>query len=519
MPENNLAINGGVEDGLLGWSARGPAVIARTTDDMYSGEASLLVTGRQESWHGATFSLGTLTPGNVYEVAAWVKLAPGEPSGVIKLTAKRVDDADDTSYLEYTEVDSAQVTAAAWTLLTGTYIPDGTTPFEHFIFESVDGESNVSFYVDEISVAGEIEEVEMPPIPDGTGLAALVDIPIGVAVAAGSNNSADILSNAPRQTLVRQHFNQITAENIMKMSYMYSGGQFNFTQADRLVDWARRNGLGVHGHALVWHSAYQLPEWATDNNSNFRQDYERHLETVAAHYAGRLDSWDVVNEALYDPADSADGLGSANGYRQSVFYRQYNGPGYIEEAFRLARAADSDAELYYNDFNTEENGAKTDALVSLVESLLAAGAPIDGVGFQMHVLLDYPSIANIRESMQRVVDLSADLKIKITELDVRINNPYDGNTRNDYTGRGDCAQDCPGLARQKARYKQIIDAFYDVVPAGRRGGITVWGIADPDSWFYTHAGLPDWPLLFNEALQPKPAFEGVQEALRDAAGS
>lgn len=515
VPANNFAVNGTVENGTNNWSARGDATIARSTVDRYAGSASLLVSGRSAYWHGATFNVGTLTPGNVYEVAAWVKLVAGESPETLKITGKLVDDADTSTYNEYTEIASEQVNADSWTLLTGTYIPTDSTPFENFIIESVDGSVNVSFYVDNFSVGGEVIVTPPPPPPPvGTGLASLADFPIGVAVAAGSG-AADILTNTARQNIVRAEFSQIVAENIMKMSYMYSGNNFSFTNADRLVNWAATNGKTVHAHALVWHPSYQLPGWATDSNANFRQDYARHIDTVAAHFAGKVKSWDVVNEALFDGADD-DGRGSANGYRQSVFYRQYAGPSYIDEAFRRARAADPTAELYYNDFNTEENGTKTTALVSLVQRLLSNGVPIDGVGFQMHVMNDYPSITNIRASLQKIVALSPTLKIKITELDVRLNNPYDGNSSNDYTNRNDCAVSCAGLDRQKARYKEIVQAYLDIVPPARRGGITVWGIADPDSWFYTHQNLPDWPLLFNDSLQPKPAYQGVQEALNAA---
>lgn len=513
VPANNLAVNGDVENGTTNWGTRGDATIVRSTADRYAGTASLFVSGRADYWHGATFNVGTLTSGNAYEVAAWVKLAPGELPETIKITGKLVDDADTSTYNEYTEIASAQVTADGWTLLSGTYIPSGSTPFESFIVESVEGSVNVSFFVDNFSVAGEVDEE--PEVPVGTGLASLADFPVGVAVAAGSG-TADIFTNTARQNIVREEFSQIVAENIMKMSYMYSGSNFSFTNSDRLVNWAAQNGKSVHGHALVWHPSYQLPGWATDSNANFRRDYERHIDTVAAHYAGKVKSWDVVNEALYDSADDPDGRGSANGYRQSVFYRQYGGPEYIDEAFRRARAADPAAELYYNDFNTEENGAKTTALVNLVQRLLANGVPIDGVGFQMHVMNDYPSIASIRASLQKIVALSPTLKIKISELDVRLNNPYDGNSSNDYKNRSDCAVSCAGLDRQKARYKEIVQAYLDIVPPARRGGIVVWGIADPDSWFYTHQNLPDWPLLFNDNLQKKPAYQGVAEALNAA---
>lgn len=506
---NNIAVNGDVENGTTSWGTRGDATIVRSTADRYAGNASLFVSGRTAYWQGATFNVATLTAGNTYEVAAWVKLAPGELPETLKITGKLVDDTDTATYNEYTEIASAQVNADGWTLLSGTYTPGSATPFESFIIESIDGSANVSFFIDNFVIIGEVDEE--PEVPVGTGLSSLVDFPIGVAVAAGSG-AADIFTNTARQNVVREEFSQIVAENIMKMSYMYSGSNFSFTNADRLANWAAANGKSLHGHALVWHPSYQLPSWATDTNANFRLDFERHIDTVAAHFAGKVKSWDVVNEALFDGADD-DGRGSANGYRQSVFYRQYAGPEFIDEAFRRARAADPTAELYYNDFNTEENGTKTTALVNLVQRLLTNGVPIDGVGFQMHVMNDYPSIANIRASLQKVVDLNPTLKIKISELDVRLNNPYDGNTSNDYTNRSDCATSCTGLDRQKARYKEIIQAYLDIVPPARRGGIVVWGIADPDSWFYTHQNLPDWPLLFNDSLQKKPAYQGVAEAL------
>ena len=189
-----------------------------------------------------------------------------------------------------------------------------------------------------------------------------------------ASGNANILTNVPRQDIVKANFSEIVAENIMKMSYMYSGSEFSFGNADSLINWASAAGLKVHGHALVWHPSYQLPAWAKIDNATFKDDFNRHIDTVAAHFAGKVVSWDVVNEALFDSADDA-GLGSANGYRQSVFYQAYEGPTYIDEAFKRARAADPNAVLYYNDFNTEANGDKTTALVNLVQRLLITTYP------------------------------------------------------------------------------------------------------------------------------------------------
>jgi endo-1,4-beta-xylanase len=506
----NVAINGDVETDTSNWSPRG-ATLTRTTEDKYAGDASLLVSGRTASWQGASFSVGELTAGNTYQVSAWVKLAAGEAASTLKITGKRLDDSDTSTYLEYTQVATATVTADSWVELKGPYTPDGTTPFEGFIFETDDAAATVSFYVDNLSVLGVVAPPPAPVIDTGNGLAANASFPIGAALA--TSGDANIFTSVARQDIVKANFNEIVAENIMKMSYMYSGTDFSFTNADHLINWATSAGLKVHGHALVWHPSYQLPSWAKIDNATFKDDFNRHIDTVAAHFAGKLTSWDVVNEALYDPADDA-GLGSANGYRQSVFYQAYNGPTYIDEAFKRAHAADPNAILYYNDFNTEANGDKTTALVNLVQRLLDNNVPIGGVGFQMHVLNDWPSIDNIRASLAKIVALSPNLKIRISELDVRINNPYDGNSANDYVNRDDCSSNCPGLNAQKARYKAIVQAYLEVVPPAQRGGITLWGIADPESWFYSNGSLPDWPLLFNGELKAKPAFLGVQEALK-----
>ncbi len=503
-----LAVNGDVETGVTNWAGRG-ATIAANTEVKYAGDASLYVSGRMASWQGATFSLSPIVAGATYSVSAWVKFGAEQPTGTIKITGKLQDDSDANTYNEYSQVASATVTSGEWVKLEGQYVPGNGTPFESFIFETDDPSATASFYVDNFSVT----ITAAPTIDTGNGLAANADFPIGVALAADGN--ASIFTSVPRQNIVKANFDEIVAENIMKMSYMYTGSAFSFTNADNLITWATDAGMKVHGHALVWHAAYQLPTWANSTNTNFKQDYATHVDTVAEHFAGKVVGWDVVNEALFDAADDSSGLGSANGYRQSVFYQVYEGPSFIDEAFIRARAKDPNAVLYYNDFNTEANGDKTTALVNMVRGLLDRNVPIDGVGFQMHVLNDYPSIANIRASLEKIVNLSPTLKIRISELDVRVNNPYDGNSNNDYKNRDDCVFYCPGLATQKARYKEIVQAYLDIVPPAQRGGITVWGIADPDSWFYSNnGGLPDWPLMFNDSLQAKPAFLGVQEALK-----
>ncbi|RYY73446.1 MAG: endo-1,4-beta-xylanase [Gammaproteobacteria bacterium] len=325
---------------------------------------------------------------------------------------------------------------------------------------------------------------------------------MGVAVNAGNENNSIINSgtSAQQQAVVFPHFNQLTAGNIMKMSYLHpSEFTYNFAQADELVSFASSHGMKVHAHTLIWHSDYQVPSFMNNYSGDFEAMLKTHVQIVASHFAGKVDSWDVVNEALAEDGDGA----AVNGFRNSVFYQKM-GVNFIDQAFINARAADPVADLFYNDFNIENGGTKTTNLLALVDGLKSRGVPITGVGFQMHVLLDWPSASTIEAAMKAVADRG--LKVKITELDVRVNNIYNPSAPV-YTSLTSTA-----AALQKERYRQIVASYMKVVPAAQRAGITVWGVWDADSWLNT-ASEPDWPLLFDTNFLPKPALQGFADGL------
>lgn len=332
------------------------------------------------------------------------------------------------------------------------------------------------------------------------GLAGQADFPIGVAVI------RQFMSTPEMQNTVKGDFSQITAGNIMKMSYLHpQENSYTFTEADTLVDWAKANGVGVHGHTFIWHSDYQVPNFMKSYNGNdFQGVMDDHVTTIAKHFAGRVDSWDVVNEAIDE---------NNNCWRNSIFYQRL-GKNYIANAFRAAHAADPDADLYYNDYDTEGgNRNKLQCLLSLVDELLAQNVPIDGVGFQMHVQIDWPSTGDLANAFQAIVDRG--LKVKITELDVPLNNPWAGTPFPQYT-----SYTSEAAGRQKARYKAIMQTYLEVVPPELRGGFTVWGILDSNSWLLdlgSRQGADDWPLLFtgpaNGPYERKEAYYGVLEAL------
>lgn len=325
-------------------------------------------------------------------------------------------------------------------------------------------------------------------------LRALADFPVGVAVPAGPWPNS-LLTSPERQALVNRHFNSLTAENIMKIAYLQpERGGFVFEHADALVAYAGRHDMQMHGHALVWHK--QAPDWMNEfegTREEFVGMLEDHVRTVAAHFAGKLTSWDVVNEAFTDEVPT--------GYRDTLWYERI-GPEYIEIAFRLAREADPQADLYYNDYDI--SGAlgpdKLNRILEMVDDFQARDVPIDGIGFQMHIDVDTPDLDAIRESFAKAVERG--IKVRISELDVSM------NTGAQYT------QFNPELAEmQKQRYADVIRAYKQTVPANLRGGITVWGITDGDSWIPEFRNRPDWPLLFDAEFQAKPALLGMVEGL------
>lgn len=335
-----------------------------------------------------------------------------------------------------------------------------------------------------------------------TNLSALATFPVGVSLSYG-NEAYSYGSSAAQQAVIKTHFSQLTAGNIMKMSYLHpSQDTFTFTQADDFLKFATDNGKTLHGHTLIWHSDYQVPAFMKTfqgDKAAWLAILKTHVQTIAAHFSGKVASWDVVNEALND----------GGGYRNSIFY-QNTGADYIEQAFINARSADPVADLYYNDYNIEADAAKLQTLTTMLDGFAARSVPISGVGFQMHIFMDYPSIATISASFKKIVDRN--LKVKISELDIPINNPYSAAYQ---AGDIKLTLTTDLALAQKKRYCDVVKAYMDTVPPQLRGGVTVWGVSDPSSWLIsalfnnTHT---DWPLLFDANYVGKPALRGVADA-------
>ncbi|WP_084645711.1 endo-1,4-beta-xylanase [Marinimicrobium agarilyticum] len=344
-------------------------------------------------------------------------------------------------------------------------------------------------------------------------LSLLADFPVGVAVSAASEPYTIFGNNAqPRRDVIVEHFSQLTAGNIMKMSYLHpEEDRYTFDDADELVNFAQTNGMSVHGHALVWHPDYQVPNFMNGYEGDWEAMLTDHVTTIVNHFGDTVVSWDVVNEAVDTYSSNP-----SDGWRHSVFYNyeppaEGEVPPYIEVAFQAAHDAKPELDLYYNDYDNTANADRLAKTLEIADHLDDKGI-IDGVGFQMHVYMGYPSLDAFRNAFQEVVDRG--LKVKVTELDVAVVNPYGGGEpppQPDY--------DMELATAQKVRFCEIAEVYLETVPAELRGGFTVWGLTDDESWLMnqfenaTGAEYDDvWPLLFNADLSAKPALQGVADA-------
>ena len=324
-------------------------------------------------------------------------------------------------------------------------------------------------------------------------------------------NENTILGNDNKsKEIVVSEFNSITPENSLKWMFIQPlPGKFDFKVSDKYVNIGSKNDMYTVGHALIWHA--QLAEFMQniDNKEETLFHVKNHINTLMNRYKGKIDAWDVVNEAFEE-----DGS-----FRESVFYKNL-GQNYIEDVFVLAAKVDPEADLIYNDYNLYKREKRL-AVINMVNKFKANGIKIDGVGVQAHWDLNTPSINEIENI---ILDFhKTGILVSFTELDISVlPNPWEmvGAEVNQNFSKfeGDpkmnpYPNELPNNIQDKLakRYEDIFKLF--LKHSDKINRVTFWGVIDKYSWLndWPIKGRTNYPLLFDKDYKSKKAYYKLLE--------
>ncbi len=464
-----------------GWYARstGGASVFLT------GGGSLGVEGRSADWHsmGRDFPL---TAGETYHISASVRQNDVDEARFVLSVAHTRAGAE-----SYENIAFASAKRGEWTEISGAYTAG---VFDRFVlYIETLGTPALSYEMKDFHLAGKLPVQQQADIPSLKEVYK-TRFPFGTAVTYME------AINKTRMDFYASQFNLLTPGNELKPDSVLdvqnskklavkddTAVAVHLFAAKPMLDYAKANGIPVHGHVLVWyqqtpeaffHEGYELFKPLVSREVMLAR-MEHYIQAVfritEEQYPGLIVSWDVVNEAVNDGASTL----------RDCQWKTVVGDDYVERAFEYARKyAPEGVKLYYNDYNTAYEPKQT-GIVNLLKTLQAAGT-VDGYGFQMHHDISQPGYAAIEKAFKRVAALS--LRLRISELDVTIPGQTEAN-----------------LAAQAKLYGQVMKLALSF--AGQVEGVQVWGVTDDLSW-----RARQFPLLFDAKGEPKPAFYAVVEA-------
>ncbi|MBE9013719.1 endo-1,4-beta-xylanase [Pseudanabaenaceae cyanobacterium LEGE 13415] len=313
-------------------------------------------------------------------------------------------------------------------------------------------------------------------------------------------NQRDVVRDTEYAQVLAKDCGILVPENDLKWADLRpSPDQFDFQRGDWMAQFTKQHGLLLRGHTLAWHQSN--PEWLKDiTRQQAEQVLVKHIHTVVKHYAGRMHSWDVVNEAIDGAwSDRADKL-------QPTQWVKLLDKNYIEIAFRAAAAADPNAILVYNDtsvdYDVPEDNRTRAAILKLLESLKSRNVPIHALGIQGHLDAAEKRFneKKFRDFLSEVAGMG--LKILITELDVSDRSlPADIHVRD--RAVADAIEQYLSVALDERAVSAVI----------------TWGISDRYTWLSRYPRpdkLPVRTLPYSDTMQRKLAWNAIARSF-DAA--
>ena len=294
--------------------------------------------------------------------------------------------------------------------------------------------------------------------------------------AVGTGPFAGKLPEADRArclAVLKENFNAAVHENAMKWAANERGpGRTDYREADAILKWCEENGLRMRGHCVFWGVERFIQNWVKGlDDAALRGALERRALDVVSRYRGRIAEFDVNNEML-----------------RENYYAKRLGAGNVKDMFLWCRQANPDAVLYVNDYGilTSSRVAGADSLDQYerqIESFLAAGVPVGGIGLQGH----FGGRVN-RERVTRVLDRLSrfNLPIKITEFDMK-------------------------TLDERAKAEGLETLYRTCFEHPAVDGILMWGFWAKAHWLSTPEwGIAGYTALWDADWNPMPAAEAYR---------
>ncbi len=510
------AVHNDFEVNYDGWHGSTQDVIVTAYEGIgYAGSRGMMVTNRSDSSEGASSSKGFYLAGGIsYSYKVQVKSTEAE-NFRLQLCCLDLETNEET----VVELDAAQAAAGEWTTLSA----DFTAPENSYEFElTILTDSTSDFVFDEVLITTEEKEAQNAVYAASSDMG-LKDA-FGQYFRVGNILNGGTVKNSTITASMIKDYNSIECENETKPDATLVQSQCSGTNigvslnnAAAIMDFCVQNGIGMRGHAFVWHS--QTPSWffkegynasgawVSEDTMNARlESYIKNMFAAIETQYPELDlyAYDVVNEAVSDDSNRTANYGGAREAGDnnvtggtSAWVSVYGDNSFVEKAFEIAdKYAPEGCSLFYNDYN-EYWDHKRDCIYNMCKSLYDKGY-LDGIGMQSHINANYDGfsgVASYTTALQKYASIGCE--VQITELDITCENGT-------YT-----------LDQQAEKYKAIFQAAIDINTGSYAGKVTavcIWGPNDANTWIKTE----NTPLLYDTNHQPKTAYNTLMDMIPES---
>jgi len=269
-------------------------------------------------------------------------------------------------------------------------------------------------------------------------------------------------------------------------SFERERGKPGYARVEAMAEWCVRNGITCKGHPLVWNHPAGVPAWLPDDPKEVRRLLLERVRACVRHFRGKIDIWDVVNEAAkpfrFRERPQISDLIKAEGVAK-----------YLRDSFEAARSANPRATFLINDYRTGGD------YVRVIRFLGEDGKRLyDVIGIQSHMHGGVWPARRVWEVCERFSAFGVPLHFTETTL---------------VSGRRIQGRRRWGPTEPDLEKKQAEEAvrFYTLLfshPAVT--AITWWDFSDARAWQGAAAGF------LRKDCSPKPIYRKLYELIRKA---